>query len=231
MTCTKGRAYPTAHTKLMLFADSAGYCQNPSCNTNLFLTVGESEFHIAEMAHIISDSDTGPRANRQIPKEVRSSFDNLILLCPTCHTKVDKAESEFPKTIILEWKINHSNRVKSLFNIKRYKTRQDARKNITPLLIQNKIIFETYGPLTDSRFNPESETPKVWLSKIQQNILPNNRMLINIIDENYSLLLEREITFVELFRQHVLDFESRHINKIEINATRFPTEFSNIYKD
>lgn len=231
MACTKGRAYPNAHTKLMLFADSGGYCQNPSCTTNLFLTIGESDFHIAEMAHIISDSDEGPRANKKLSKKERSLFENLILLCPTCHTQIDKAESEFPKNLILKWKSSHSNRIKSLFNIKHYETRQEARKHIFPILTQNKTIFETYGPLTDSRFNPESEVPKIWLSKIQQCILPNNRKLINIIDENYGLLTEKEITDVELFRQHVLDFESRHINKIEIDATRFPGGFSSIFSD
>ncbi|MDT0644952.1 HNH endonuclease signature motif containing protein [Zunongwangia sp. F363] len=231
MKCTKGRVNPNAHTKLKLFADSGGYCQNPNCNENLFLSIGKSEIHIAEMAHIISDSDTGPRSDKDLSKDKRSTFSNLILLCPTCHTKIDKAEKEFPEKIIIQWKNNHSERIKNLFKIREYDNRFETRKNIVKILNENKTIFKTYGPLTEERFNPESNVPKIWLSKIRQIILPNNRKLLGIIDGNYSKLKEFEIETVELFRQHVLDLEDRHINSVEINATQFPKELNNIFKD
>ena len=87
MTCKRGKASPDAHTKLRLFADSGGYCQNPNCNVNLFLNIGEADFHIAEMAHIISAGDLGPRS-KNLTKEQKGEFLNLILLCPNCHTKI-----------------------------------------------------------------------------------------------------------------------------------------------
>ncbi|NLR82285.1 hypothetical protein [Chitinophaga eiseniae] len=231
MTCKRGKANPDSHTKLRLFADSAGYCQNPDCNTNLFLAVGETEFHIAEMAHIISAGDDGPRSNQKVSKELKGDFTNLILLCPTCHTKIDKAELEFPKNLILTWKLNHSQKLNSLFNIKQCNSRSEVRQLILPMLNENRTIFEIYGPLTDERFNPESEMPKVWKSKIHQIILPNNRKLLAIFDKNYNLLQSSEAKVVELFRQHVLDFEARHINNQEINGLQFPNQLNDSFID
>ncbi|MDF2383752.1 hypothetical protein JMG10_19890 [Nostoc ellipsosporum NOK] len=44
------KSKPNPHTKLKLFADSDGYCHN----ANLFLTIGVAEFHIAEIAVILT---------------------------------------------------------------------------------------------------------------------------------------------------------------------------------
>jgi hypothetical protein len=231
MSCSRGEAAPNSHTKLKLFADSGGYCQNPDCNSNLFLTIGASEFHIAEMAHIISAGDKGPRTDSSLTPADKGDFANLILLCPTCHTKIDKAEEEYPNTLIIEWKKKHSEKIRRIFNIKQYQTRDQARNAVVPLLTENKVIFDTYGPMTDARFNPESEMPMRWLAKVHQSILPNNRKLLNILDMNYGLLLEKEKETVELYRQHVFDFEQKHINKADIDSLQFPIKMSLIFTD
>lgn len=231
MSCTRGAASPDAHTKLKLFADSGGYCQNPDCNTNLFLTIGKADFHIAEMAHVISAGEKGPRTDLSLAISDKGSFENLILLCPTCHTKIDKAEKEYSENLIKEWKNSHGNKINSIFNIRAFKDRDEARQSVIPLLNENKTVFNIYGPMTDERYNPESEMPQRWLSKIQQVILPNNRKLLRILDSNYFLLNNEEIITTELFRQHILDFESKHINKEIINSTQFPTQLQNIFED
>jgi len=41
------------------------------------------------MAHIVAETDTGPRANPAMPVVERNSYENLILLCPTDHSRVD----------------------------------------------------------------------------------------------------------------------------------------------
>lgn len=229
MSCSRGEAKPNSHTKLRLFADSGGYCQNPECNQNLFLTVGEKDFHIAEMAHIISAGKKGPRTDLKISAASKGTFENLILLCPTCHTKIDKAETEYPETLIKKWKTSHSKKINKLFNLKPFKKREDARNAILPLLRENKTIFSIYGPMTDERYNPESEMPNQWLSKILENILPNNRKILTILDMNTELMNSEEIVTLELFRQHVLDFEKRHLDKADINAQQFPEKLEIIF--
>lgn len=231
MSCSRGKASPNAHTKLRLFADSGGYCQNPECNTNLFLSVDEAEFHIAEMAHIFSASDKGPRAKVKLLKGHRGQYNNLILLCPTCHTIIDKVEEKFPDDLISGWKTNHSQRIMRLFNIKECETRKDVRVVLQPLLSENAKVFEVYGPETDERFNPESELPKIWMKKIHEFILPNNRKIIKVIDCNYELLEELEIETYHTFKQHVSDFEAKHINKEDINGLQFPTKMNIIFTE
>lgn len=229
MSCSRGAASPDTFTQKKLFADSAGYCQNPDCNKNLFIEIGDSKFQIAEMAHIISAGDKGPRSEPSLTAHEKGDFDNLILLCPTCHTIIDKAEEQYPVELINEWKSSHSKKIEALFNIKIFDSRASARKIVGPLLNENKFIFTTYGPTSDERFNPESELPKRWLSKIHLYILPNNRKLYNIVNQNYHLLNADEVEVVEAFKQHVLDFEERHVQNSDINAAQFPKEFSNIF--
>ena len=53
-------------------------------------------------------------------------------------------------------------------------TRKSVKEAIQPYFIDNKKIFDTYGPMTEERFNPESEMPEIWLRKIQSFIIPNN---------------------------------------------------------
>ncbi|WP_294332137.1 HNH endonuclease [uncultured Chryseobacterium sp.] len=229
MACNRGKASPNNHVKLQLFADSGGYCQNPNCNKNLFITVGESDFHIAEMAHIFSANDGGPRSNSELTQEERGKFENLILLCPNCHTSIDKADTEYHDSLIKTWKKEHSGRIKEIFSIKHCNTREEVRNLINPLMQENKFIFETYGPNTDERFNPESEVPKEWKHNIHKTILPNNRKILNIINTNYNLLTESEKIVLAKFKTHVKDFEAKHINKEGINGTMFPIEMNKIF--
>lgn len=71
--CSRGKATPSATTKLRLFSESVGYCQKPDCRLGLFLQFDGKEIHIAEMAHIISASDTGPRADKTMTTAERQT--------------------------------------------------------------------------------------------------------------------------------------------------------------
>jgi hypothetical protein len=230
MSCSRGKASPDTHTRLRLCADSGGYCQTPDCNKKLFLPFSNSNFHIAEIAHIFSATDNGPRSRKELTDDERGDYSNLILLCPSCHSTIDKAEDYFPDTLIQDWKVNHVNRINELFNIKKFKSRQEVRNAILPLLHENRTIFQQYGPMTDERFNPESDSPRYWLKKIHEFILPNNRKILNIIDANYELLSQREMQTVETYRQHVYDFEAKHINNEELNGIQFPAELNEVFK-
>lgn len=230
MSCKRGKASPNPYVKLQLFADSAGYCQNPECNLALFHSLGESKFHIAEMAHIIGASIDGPRNSISLKAIDKGKFENLILLCPNCHTKIDKAENEFSDKLLKKWKANHSQKIKDLFGIKKFENREAIRKVLRKIMLENRIIFDTVGPLTDERFNPESENPKKWKEGILSAILPNNRKILQIIEFNYDLLnSEEEIIFAN-FKQHVRDFEDKHINDNELSGATFPIKMNTIFE-
>jgi hypothetical protein len=228
MSCPRGKANPDAHTRLRLFADSGGRCQNPNCFADLFLELGDKKIHIAEMAHVFSARDDGPRANRILSQEERGAYDNLILLCPRCHTIVDKAEKEFPDSLLLQWKREHKGRIQEAFGVIEYRTRTDARRAIEQLLGENRAIFETYGPETAERFNPESDSPSLWKRKIMTKLLPNNRQILRILDRNRAHLRSDEASILERFRQHVDDFEGKHLEGISSSGLPFPSDMGKI---
>jgi glutathionyl-hydroquinone reductase len=228
MSCKRGKASPNLFTKTKLFANSGGYCQNPECNENLFKTFEEKEIHIAEIAHIIS-VNKGARKNSKLTPAEKGSYENLILLCPNCHTTIDKAEEDFPTELILKWKSEHKSKLDNVFGIKKYKNRTEVRKHLEPIFLENKMIFDTYGPNTDERFNPESTMPILWLKKIREFIIPNNRKILNIIDSNYDLLNSEEKIVFENFKHHLHDFESKHIYNDESNGIQFPVKISEAY--
>ncbi len=211
MTCARGKAAPSLGTKLRLFADSGGFCQKPDCLTELFLEEGGRDLHIAEMAHIFSAMDRGPRAKPSMSQAERGAYENLLLLCPTCHTIVDKAAQAFPDYLISRWKQEHKNRIAAAFGAVTYSTRSAAHAAIKPLLLENRTIFRDYGPLNDYRHNPESEQAAIWSRKVLSKILPNNRKLLAILDANRQHLGPSEQQAFEEFRQHVDDLESSHI--------------------
>lgn len=232
MSCSRGKADPSPTTKLRLFADSGGYCQNPGCLTELFKADdGELNIHLAEMAHIFSASDSGPRSNPSLTEEERGNYNNLLLLCANCHTMIDKAEDCFPDALISHWKMEHKKKIADVFGFKRLGSRKNVRAVISPLLGENRMIFQTYGPMTEERFNPESELPAQWLRKVRNKILPNNRKILAIIDANYAFLSESEIMIAETYRQHIEDFEAKHINAVEANGIQFPVGMETLFEE
>ena len=88
-------------TKRELWSCSGGYCQNPECNKDLFRTVETGGVvSIDELAHIIPYSNDGPRSTSSPDGFDTHSYSNLIVLCPTCHTIVDKSPDNYPAAML-----------------------------------------------------------------------------------------------------------------------------------
>ncbi len=231
LTCSRGVANPSAATRTKLFADSAGYCQNPACAQQLFVDTAKGEaIHFAEMAHIFAASDNGPRSKADLTDAERGSYDNLILLCANCHTTIDKAPDDYPDTLIRQWKRDRAERLADLFSVKAFASRAEVRAAIEPLLTANKVTFETYGPGSDARFDIESEVPTAWHRKMLGSIIPNNKRILAILDKNRGLASGREAVTVEKFRQHTDDLIARHLTDAD-GGQRFPGAMDQIMVD
>lgn len=100
--------YPDSDVKI-LFAQAGGRCAFPGCRRQLVLDATEHDPKrvIGKIAHIVADSDTGPRGDPSMPKAERRREPNLILLCGTHHDTVDVQ----PNTVTVEdlhtWKHEH----------------------------------------------------------------------------------------------------------------------------
>ena len=229
MPCSRGRVDPTRVVTLRLFAASGGYCQSPTCLRELFLDTKTASIHLAEAAHIIAASDTGPRSDQCSTAIARSAYENLILLCPSCHTIIDKLPHEYTDSTLRQWKRNHIDRIAVAIGAVKVPDRQSARRLIEPALRENGRIFVDYNPNRDYRFDPESEVAQIWQRKMRSRILPNNRKILLVLDKNLHLLTEDEVATLEEFRQHVEELEERHIGPAEsLRARRFPPKMTTI---
>lgn len=231
MACSRGAASPDAHTQRRLFAASGGYCQNPECSRELFIEYDKKHIHVAEMAHVLAANDFGPRADAALSAEERGAFENLILLCSLCHTKIDKAPEVYSDRVVLGWKRTHAEKLRSLFGITVFAKRADARAALEGPLRENRHTFREYGPHIEDAKNPESGAAERWKRKMLEKIIPNNLRVLAQVDANSQLLTEGEMETIEKFRQHVDDLQARHLDGYREGASRFPPEMDELLKD
>jgi HNH endonuclease len=229
MTASKSRDGAEAGYKarLQLFAESGGYCQNPDCNEPLF--DGSTDIHFAELAHVIPAGDHGPRADATVPKNALGSAANLILLCANCHTLIDKKPGTYPPELLKSWKKAHQEKITAVFAAGRADTRDVARAKVEPLFAANYATWKQYGPDSDERFNPESDSANIWKRKIRAVILVNNRSILRIADANRKFLDLGEKELLETFRQHVEDMEAKHLGGVPEAGRPFPSAIAGIF--
>ncbi|MEE1083528.1 MAG: ABC-three component system protein [Paludibacteraceae bacterium] len=99
-----------------LFALSGCECANPSCNNKLIAKDYNSI--LGEICHIEAASSDGPRFNPKQTNDERRSFDNLILLCESCHKIIDNKanEKDYPVELLKKWKKNHQEKILNSIN-------------------------------------------------------------------------------------------------------------------
>lgn len=212
-----------------LFANSWWYCWNPDCNIELFEDKYEV-FHIWEKAHINAKSDWGPRANKNLSILEREFFENKILLCANCHTKIDKNPQKYNLEVIRQWKTEHWRKIEQTFS-KKWR-RSDLRKSLSVIFHENNLIFETYWPNSKFSKDPsDHSSPNIWKQKIIEIIIPNNKKILKIIEENHSILEENEYPSYVKLKQHINEFKKHHIESNQIHVITFPKDALTLFKD
>lgn len=78
----------------LLWGRAASRCS--ICNCELAYDASAGQISIGEQAHIVAEEDAGPRGKSILSAEERNSYFNLILLCPTHHTVIDRAVEDYP---------------------------------------------------------------------------------------------------------------------------------------
>jgi len=210
-----------------LIARSAGYCQSPECNRDLFPFLADGTYrNIKESAHIIPFSLNGPRGTEERPEDPHN-FNNIILLCPTCHKLADTFSERYPAPMLREWKAKHEQRLLQCFDAPSFKSRECLRKAILPLLRENKKCWSTYGPECTLKDSLLTDAVDMWREAVLKTILPNNRRLLAIFRANTNLLNERELDLVEQFAIHKDGLEYNHLSGDKNSSVpMFPTELT-----
>lgn len=225
------RAIP-AETKLRLFSGASGHCQKPDCLEPLFPVELGGDKHIAEMAHVIPHGEAGPRHEDRPGGDFDpDTFDNLILLCPTCHTKIDKDPGSFPRNVLLEWKESHLANLAAKQGIRAYGDRHEVRAMVAAIMAENKAIWDKFAPEhgSDFEYDPEAEAAKGWSQRMRSVILPNHYRAQAIIAANLGhATADERRTFAE-YQEHVRGLSERHVCGVSGRAIRFPEAMEGLF--
>ena len=200
--------YIDENIKRRLYAESMGYCMNPDCRCNLFAGTGD----IIEKAHI------DPYC-----KTANNSFENLVLLCPNCHTNFDKNNAFTPQEV-LSWKKTRQEELEKFFE-KKFATFEALEAAVVPLLMENKMIYENYY---------KNNNKKLW-DKFELVILINNRKLKLLFEKNLNLIQRHQedrysnLTYIQLFMAHVEEFEATRGDDEKNREILFPVEINSMF--
>jgi len=219
-------------TKRLLWSSSAGYCQNPGCHNYFFVFFEDGTISsIEELAHVIGHSENGPRGTSDLDTAERDTYENIILLCPNCHTLIDKSHLQFPKEMLYDWKQQHEEAIKHIFVVPVYEDRQALAKAVHMLLRKNKAIFMQYGPHSPNAAELLADEAEVWKRYIMSDIIPNNRKIANLLGANEHLLNDNEKDIFDKFILHQEAFEYNHVSGDKTPAAPlFPEEMNNILR-
>lgn len=194
--------------KRKLYAESMGKCMNPNCQIDLFGLNGD----IIEKAHIDPYCKTAD-----------NSFENLVILCPNCHTNFDK-NSAFTPEEVLEWKKIRQDDIERLF-CKKYDCFEDLQNDVVPLLEENKSIYENYY-LGDNKH--------LW-DRFEKKVLINNRKIKELIKNNLNLFQRHNNpdysnqSVIRTFLQHIDEFEATRYDDEKIRSVLYPSEVDSIF--
>lgn len=144
-----GRKSIATNIARKLWAQCGGFCQNPNCNKYLFAKVEDDVVSLANLAHIIGHGKNGPRSEHELADYIdKDGMTNLVMLCLECHKVVDELENKFPVEQMKEWKLSHEMKINSLFDYPQIYNERKILEQVNDLLVENKIIFEEYGPFS-----------------------------------------------------------------------------------
>jgi len=233
LKCPAARGRRVQHrVVLRLVGAAGGWCEKPDCPTGFLwhaLPDGDA-VRVAEVAHIVAASDAGPRGDAEAPDEELLAFDNLILLCPTCHTIIDGSPEHYPVETVRGWKADHEGRLHALLGVQVYETRAEARARLMLWLAENRAVWELYGP--DSPNSADLETAGSWQREVQEVVMPNNTRISALVEANVHLLSENEPAVFGLFEAHRRGLEARHLGvDVGVAAPRFPNAVENLFSE
>lgn len=168
----------TLATSKVLWARAHDQCAFPGCQQALTqestdATTGEVRTTpVGEQAHIRSSKPDGPRHDPKYPASKVHTYENLILLCPTHHARVDaNSGAEFTVEALIGMRKTHETQAKR---------RDEIDKTVQKYMAQqygadDRVLFEQVdlnGPTVDSMFVdvPFSCRPDVSVAGLMQRI-------------------------------------------------------------
>ena len=104
---TLGTMTVSDKTRKLVWGRSGNRCARCRCPLLMEATPLANDSVIGEECHILGWSKDGPRGDSTMPNAERDQYDNLILLCPTCHSIIDDRVAEYTVVAMVEMKREH----------------------------------------------------------------------------------------------------------------------------
>lgn len=209
----------------LLWGKAAGICSKPGCGYDCTQdSTASNPVALGEMAHMIAKKPGGPRG---IAGGGSDSYDNLILLCPTHHKEIDKAdEGVYPPEKLRQWKASHEENIRASCSGAKYGSLKSMACSIQKLLIQNHQIWKDFSPESaEAKSNPLSNLADVWELQKLTKLVPNNQKIINIIEKSPDFFDAEDWKIFYQFCAHATGFEMNCYNRTE-GVKRFPQKFA-----
>lgn len=225
----------TSKSIKLLWSNAAGRCSFRGCTERLSVEEAEdlAPYTLGEMAHIKGNKLGSNRYDPEQPDVERDSYENLMLLCPTHHTLIDKVENEieFSVDLLHEMKQEHEAFISNRLQVSELENVEPLKDKIAPYMAENYQVWEQYGPMSENaRKNPNSDQVyALWTSERLSTIVPNNREIKALLVKYRALFSRKDQRVISKFIQHVESYEQWVHDKIPYNAVqRFPSEFEDL---
>ncbi len=203
----------TQKTIKQLFSLSGNQCAFPNCDK---MIVNSNGTVIGEICHISAVNENGPRFNPELSENEINSFENLILLCPTCHTIVDREFNTYTTNKLKEIRNQH---IEKFENNKYNFNTENIYNQISNISIvqhithnygidynvYNKVIIELSKTQKNNEIFKNELTS--WIEKYK--MLKNN--LNSVLTDKYLIQGKTEFengNFLESEAQYLLSIEN-----------------------
>ena len=178
--------------KKELAARAAGRCE--ICGKFLFEDNYGSKTDYSENAHIDAFSPNGPRGiERPIDSNNDYTIDNLMFLCSSCHTMIDKNPSKYTR----EWLIN----VKQKHEAKIYSVGRYLESNSQPVKFSSRRSTNMPG-ISDEQIKECLFKEELMLNK-------------SVIDLSIDTIKNNDESYKDYYKRCIEELKSKFIRQIE----------------
>ncbi|GHT36372.1 hypothetical protein FACS189427_07840 [Planctomycetales bacterium] len=126
----------------ILIANAGGMCSFPGCNGSIVEpeTDLDGNVFVGDIAHIVADSQQGPRGGSKMSEEERGKSNNLLLLCKTHHSIIDKQPYTYSVAVLQQIKYDHEKSIREkLYN----ETSEES-----PITLVHDTLYGSVLPIT-----------------------------------------------------------------------------------
>lgn len=105
------------------------------------------------------------------------------------------------------------------------KLRKNAlRDMVMPLLNENHVLYDEYGPTDFNRNTIRSELAASWHQIIIEKVIPNSLKVIALLEEHMDILSSDERNILSRYKAHIVGLRQNHCDgeTFKLNAPHFP---------